>query len=130
MKLSAEDLVQKDTSTILLEEAEEDGPAPVDLLTIPKLQKTLKMCDKSRTFMPTIGQGLWRKETYNAVAPYNLMLATKMEKAQQPMPVESFSQACAVSRPSELLHMTYTISQDLQVQHALLPPILALKLTD
>jgi hypothetical protein len=50
--------VQKDTSTILLEEAEEDEPAPVDLLTIPKLQKTLKMCDESRTFMPTIGQGL------------------------------------------------------------------------
>jgi len=50
--------VQKDTSTILLEEAEEDKPAPVGLLRIPKLQKTLKICDKSRTFMPTTSHGL------------------------------------------------------------------------
>jgi hypothetical protein len=42
---AAEDLVQKDTPTILLEEVEEDEPAPVDLLTSPKLQKTLKMYD-------------------------------------------------------------------------------------
>jgi hypothetical protein len=56
--MSAGDLVQKDTTIILLEEAEEDEPAPVDLLTISTLQKTLNMCDDSRTFMSALSHGL------------------------------------------------------------------------
>jgi len=41
------------------------------------------------------------------------MLATKREKAQQPMPVESFSQSCTVSRPSQL---STTSAHDLHYQ--------------
>ena len=55
-----------------------------------------------RTFMPTTSQGLWWEETYTAVAPYNDTLATKMEKVQESMPMESFSQSYNVARPSQL----------------------------
>jgi hypothetical protein len=82
-------------------------------LTIPKLQNTLKMCDKSRTLMPTTSHGLWREQTYIAVAPHNLMLATKRQKAQQPIPVESFSQSHTVPRPS---HLSTTSASDLHYQ--------------
>jgi hypothetical protein len=53
-ELSAEDLVEQKTLTILPEEAEEDVPAPVDLLTIPNLQKALKMCEESTNFLQNL----------------------------------------------------------------------------
>lgn len=78
-KLSAEDLVQQDTSTILPEEAKRMSLHPWTCSQFPSC-RTHWRCVRSgwlfrRTFMPAVSQGIWWEETYIAVAPYNLMLA-------------------------------------------------------
>jgi hypothetical protein len=69
---------------------EEDEHAPVDLLTVTNLQKALKVCEDSVSFLQNFGADcdhgfLVRGNVFSAPALCNQMLIEDTKNGQQPL---------------------------------------------